>query len=78
MSEFDAVLWGVPARELDTEQLHAKLRSMVKDLESMDPAEWAAEYGEDFAEAYMALDTKLSSAEILPESWRWARTPATR
>lgn len=64
-----------PASELDTEQLHARLRSMIKNLEEMDSGEWAMEYGEDFAEAYVALDTKLSSSHILPQSWRWARTP---
>ena len=75
MTDFDPKLWAVPARELDTEQAHAKLRHMVNDLAQMDSAEWALEYGEEFAETYAALDTKLSSSHILPASWRWARTP---
>lgn len=73
---YECDVWCVPPRELDTEQLHAKLREMVKSLSEMDADEWAMEYGADFAEAYVALDTKLSSAEILPASWRWARTPS--
>lgn len=68
-------VWGMPVSELTTEQLHAKLRLLAFNPEEEDSAEWAMEHGEDFAEAYAELDRRLSNNEILPEAWRWARTP---